>query len=137
MGHSTRTGTVSACSRREQMPAHKKPTPPRFCQHCAEKLERKRLPNGDLEYLIHFNRRKFCNRGCMAADFDARPVTATPSWMTAHYHARKLAPPTPCVGCGKTGRTDVHHKDGNWRNNSPENVERRCRSCHMKLHRAA
>lgn len=99
-------------------------------------MERKRLPNGDLEYLIHFNRRKFCGRGCMAKDFDARPVTDNPSWMTAHHHARKAKPPGPCECCGKTGPTDVHHRDGNWQNNSLENLERLCRSCHIRAHQS-
>jgi hypothetical protein len=116
------------------VPAHMKPTPLRFCQHCGNALERKRLPNGDLEYLIHFNRRKFCGRGCMAKAFDARPTRSDVGWMTAHYHARKVCPPGPCVKCGRTGRTDVHHKDEDWRNNSPGNLERLCRSCHIKGH---
>ena len=75
---------------------------------------------GDREYLIHFNRRKFCDRGCMAKAFDARPIKPDPSWMTAHWHARKACSPEPCAICGSTGRTDVHHKDENWRNNSPQ-----------------
>lgn len=118
-----------------RMPAHKKPTPERFCTYCGKKLERKRLPNGDLEYLIHFNARKFCDRHCMALDFDRRPVRKNPQWMTAHHHARKLCPPSSCVTCGKTGRTDVHHKDFDWKNNSVDNLARLCRSCHLKAHR--
>ena len=94
------------------------------------------MANGDLESLLHFNRRKYCSRGCMAQAFEARPKKSDPSWMTAHYHARKTAPPTDCcVKCGNTGRTDVHHKDEDWQNNSPENLERLCRSCHIKEHR--
>ena len=116
------------------MPAHTKPTPLRFCQHCGSKLERKRLPNGDLEYLIHFNRRKFCDLGCSAKASSERPKTSDPSWSTAHYHARKLCPPGPCAKCGSTGPTDVHHKDEDWQNNSPTNLERLCRSCHMQGH---
>lgn len=118
------------------MPAHKKPTPERYCEHCKSKLERKRLPNGDLEYLIHFNARKFCNRVCMAAAFDARPVKKSPSWMTAHYHARKICPPGPCARCGKAKKTDVHHKNGDWKDNREDNLERLCRSCHIKTHRS-
>lgn len=30
---------------------------------------------------------------------------------------------------------DVHHKDHNHRNNSPENLERICRRCHVREHR--
>ena len=28
----------------------------------------------------------------------------------------------------------MHHKDENWQNNRAENLERLCRSCHMKEH---
>lgn len=116
------------------MPAHKKPTPIKHCEHCGTQLERKRLPNGDLEYLIHFNRRKFCDQKCMGEAFDARPTTGT-SWSTTHYHARKLAPPGPCERCGKPQATDVHHEDGDHQNNSPKNLSRICRSCHIKEHK--
>lgn len=117
------------------MPAKLKETPERYCEYCGKRLERKRLPNGDLEYLIHFNRRKFCDRLCMAQAFDVRETTDNPSWSTAHYHARKLIPPGPCVRCGKPNASDVHHKDGNHQNNAPENLERICRSCHSLAHR--
>ena len=116
------------------MPAHKKPTPERYCQECEKRLERKRLPNGDLEYLIHFNRRKFCDQSCMAANFDRRH-SAVVGWSTAHYHARKLVPKGPCNRCGKPNARDVHHRDENHLNNSPENLERICRSCHNLVHK--
>lgn len=116
------------------MPAHKKPTPQRFCEHCGKQLERKRLPNGDLEYLIHFNRRKFCDRHCMASAFDQRHSPEV-GWSTAHYHARKMVPAGCCNRCGKPDASDVHHKDGNHLNNSPENLERICRSCHNREHK--
>lgn len=99
-------------------------------------MERKRFSSGALESLLHFDRRKFCGRGCMAEAFKARPKKLNPGWMTAHYHARKAAPQRDrCERCGKKGRTDVHHRDEDWRNNLPENLERLCRSCHMKEHR--
>lgn len=116
------------------MAAHRKPTPIRHCEHCGKKLERKRLPNGDLEYLIHFNRRKFCDRQCMAAAFDARH-SAEVGWSAAHSVARSLVQKGPCNRCAKPDALDVHHKDGNHLNNSPENLERICRSCHNREHR--
>ena len=116
------------------MPMPMKQTPVRYCEHCETKLERKRLPNGDLESLIHFNRRKFCNRLCMAANFDQRH-SAEVGWSTAHYHARKMIPHGCCNRCGKQDAKDVHHKDGNHLNNSLENLERICRSCHNLAHK--
>lgn len=116
------------------MPARKKPTPERFCEECGTRLERKPLPNGDLEYLIHFNRRKFCDRRCMAANFDRRHSQDV-GWSTAHYHARKIVAPGPCSRCAKPDARDVHHRDGNHLNNDPYNLERICRACHNLEHR--
>ena len=51
--------------------------------------------------------------------------------------------PTIEAGGGEGGNNlpminvDVHHKDGNPENNSPENLRRLCRSCHLKAHRQA
>lgn len=119
------------------MPAHKKPTPLKHCAYCAKKLERKPLPCGDLESLIHFNRRKYCDKVCMANAFDAKPSKPDAGWMTGHYHARRSIPPGPCKTCGKPDASDVHHKDGDYRNNSLDNLIRLCRSCHMKAHNPA
>lgn len=116
------------------MPAHKKPTPVRHCEQCGKQLERKRLPNGDLEYLIHFNSRKYCDRSCMAKAFDSRHSVEV-GWSAAHSVARSLVPKGPCNRCGKPQARDVHHKDGNHLNNSLENLERICRSCHNREHK--
>lgn len=116
------------------MPMPRKPDPVKFCKHCGKQLARKRQRNGDLESLLHFGRRKYCDQKCMAAAFDARP-SQSEDWSTSHYHARKLVASGPCATCGRRGATDVHHRDGNHLNNSPENLERICRSCHMLHHR--
>ena len=116
------------------MPQHIKPTPLRYCEACGAQLERKRFVGGVLESLLNFCRRKYCNRRCMALAFDARQSPEI-GWSTAHYHARKICPPGPCSRCGKPKARDAHHKDGNHLNNTPENLERICRSCHNQEHR--
>ena len=116
------------------MPMPMKPTPLRFCDNCGAKLERKPLRSGGFESLLHFNRRKFCDRRCMASAFDRRhsPVVG---WSAAHSAARSMVPPGSCNRCGKPNARDVHHRDGNHLNNSLENLERICRGCHNREHR--
>ena len=116
------------------MPMPLKPTPLKHCDHCGKQLTRKRYPNGALESLLHFGRRKFCDQACMAAGFDSRP-SLSEGWSTSHYHARKLVPFGLCEICGKPDAMDVHHRDGNHLNNSPDNLARICRSCHIRHHR--
>ena len=117
------------------MPAHKKPTPLKHCTWCKKKLERKRLPNGDLEYLFHFTRRKYCNRVCMALAFDAKQDRADTLPCSARWHSRKLVPKGGCEICGAKDARDVHHRDGDVHNNTKENLQRICRSCHNVIHR--
>jgi len=117
------------------MPMPRKPDPEKYCENCATRLERKRLRSGVLESLLHFSRRKYCGRLCMAAAFDARPSKSS-GWSTTHYHARKLVPSGSCVICAASSARDVHHIDGNHMNNEPSNLERICRSCHNRAHRS-
>ena len=116
------------------MPMPRKPDPIKHCEHCGTQLARKRLPSGDLESLLHFRRRKFCDQKCMGKAFDGRTRGGS-SWATTHYHARKLVPPGLCSRCGKPDASDVHHEDGNHQNNSLVNLSRICRSCHNKEHK--
>lgn len=83
--------------------------------------------------MIHFNARKYCDRECMATAFRVRPKTfSTPG--TGRHHARNLVPPGHCERCGKPKASDIHHRNGNPLDNSLKNLERICRSCHVKEH---
>lgn len=106
----------------------------RFCAYCGKPMERKRLSNGQLMSWLHYNKQKYCNKECMRAAFKEMPKVGT-SWMTVHYHARNLLPNGCCEICGSNRNVDVHHKDGNPQNNNQNNLQRLCRSCHMKAHR--
>lgn len=110
----------------------RKPDQVKHCAHCATLLERKRFPSGVLECSTAFRRRRFCNLRCAGLARERKPEVG---WMTAHYHARNLCPPGPCERCAKPDAIDVHHRDHNFRNNLRENLERLCRSCHIKEHR--
>ena len=48
---------------------------------------------------------------------------------------KELNLPETCNRCGMVRECmEIHHKDGNHHNNSQENLERLCRSCHRKHH---
>lgn len=54
-----------------------------------------------------------------------------------HYRARLLTESIPtCQRCGSRAQL-THHIDENPWNNTPENLERLCRRCHIAHHRAA
>lgn len=117
-----------------------KPTPEKYCAYCGKKLERKRF-NGRLEDLGVFNKRKFCNIECMKRGFVKKDGLNQKN-EPAHSSARKIAYMIEerdkiCELCGSTKSIDVHHKDGDFHNNSPENLMIVCRSCHMKLHKTS
>jgi len=112
----------------------KKQDPLKYCQYCGSLLERKRFLSGRLEDFNVFMKRKYCNQTCMAKAFDARPSRSAET-STCHYHARKLVPQGVCEVCGCSVATDVHHKNGDFTNNNPDNLMRICRSCHNKMHR--
>ena len=40
-----------------------------------------------------------------------------------------------CRLCGSTKNLVIHHKNGDWRNNSKENLALLCQSCHVFLHK--
>ena len=46
-------------------------------------------------------------------------------------HGRDL---TICEMCGRTGKMQIHHKDGNPFNNNLENLVILCKECHKKVH---
>lgn len=54
-----------------------------------------------------------------------------------HKYAQRKLRDSQCLTCGSRQCLEVHHKDRNPRNNSPENVETLCSACHRALHVAA
>ena len=108
----------------------------RNCAYCGKPMERKRYHNGTLQSWQHYNAKKYCDRECMKKAFREKPKSGK-SWMTVHYHARNLKPEGACEVCGSTKNIDVHHIDGNPQNNDIMNLQRLCRSCHIKTHHPA
>jgi hypothetical protein len=71
-------------------------------------------------------RRKFRPRPRTYRDYGRTTVNYRA--IAARYHPKK------CVACKSTGYLEVHHRDWNSHNNHPENLEWRCRPCHLAVH---
>lgn len=113
----------------------KLPTPERYCEYCGEQLVRRSLASGYEEGLSFFNERRFCNTQCSQKHRSLQPIHGD-SRSTGSKIARSIVPPGACVDCGIPDAPDVHHKDKNNQNNSPENLVRLCKKCHYKYHRS-
>lgn len=110
------------------------PVKQRLCRTCQAPLNRKRRPNGDLETRHEFERRRFCDRACMAASMEGQ--IKIPSPKNSHRQSGKAAT-SQCENCGRTrrtGRLHVHHHDLNPMNNDPSNLRTLCGSCHRRCH---
>lgn len=109
----------------------------RYCEYCGTKLERKRF-NSKLEDFNVFLNRKYCDRECMRKAYLKVGFTNA-NWSNAHASARNInnliLKKDSCEICGSVENLDIHHKDGNWRNNNLDNLQCLCRSCHIKTER--
>ena len=113
------------------MPRTAKPDPAKTCRQCGGALSRKRF-NGALEDMGAFMRRKFCDRGCMAASMEGVIKRANPK--NSRRQSVKLAK-AACEMCGRRGlRLHVHHVNENPLNNAPANLRTLCVSCHKRSH---
>jgi len=115
------------------MPMPLKPDPPHApCLACGQALIRKRI-NGRMEDWAVFQKRKYCNRRCMAKGMTQENPSRS-ALLKRLAHLLKIY----CELCGTTtARLTLHHKDRNWRNSDPLNIQTLCSSCHTSLHHAA
>lgn len=98
---------------------------PKPCATCGTMMTRKRF-NGVLEDLTTFNRRRYCTLSC---------ANTKPSPGKSAYHKRARAClKNQCERCGTMQKLGVHHKDRDVTNNSPENLQTLCPTCHASLH---
>lgn len=101
-------------------------TESKTCQKCGSIFNRRRFGKR-LEDFTRWNQRLYCSKQCSYI----RPEIIHKS--SFHRLARNFQE-KQCATCRSTENLDVHHKDGNWKNNDPKNLETLCHSCHMKLH---
>ncbi len=98
------------------------------CGHCGKTLQRKRY-NGRLEDMGVFKRRKYCDAICSGQK--RRLKIPTRSAVQKRIAGMKKS---FCEHCKTSENLCVHHIDRDWRNNSEENLQTLCSSCHTSLH---
>lgn len=110
-------------------------TPARQCPVCGTTMFRDKMEARD-----RFLRRKTCSPKCASALKAAASRRDTPrpgadsKWTLSRYARRHLK--AACERCGSTERLEAHHRDGDRRNNTAENIETVCKSCHVQGHHA-
>ena len=103
----------------------RKQEPKRCCRSCGCQMTRKRYGTR-LEDLSVFLRRRFCSLSCA----NTRQDKTKDGWRRiARLHAK-----TACEVCSSTLKLHVHHCNHNIKDNSPENLQTLCASCHAKHH---
>ena len=103
-----------------------KKTESKTCLKCGKKFNRRRFGKR-LEDYTRWKARKYCSKQC---NYIREPISHK---TTFHRLARTFLEDS-CNHCGSMENLDVHHKDRNYKNNDPKNLETLCHSCHMKLH---
>ena len=103
-----------------------KKTESKTCPKCGKEFHRRRFGKR-LEDFTRWNQRIYCSKQC---SYIRPEITHKASY---HRLARKFLNPY-CKNCGSTENLDIHHKDRNYKNNEPGNLETLCHTCHMKYH---
>lgn len=103
-----------------------KKTESKKCLKCGTEFNRRRFGER-LEDFTRWSKRKYCSKECNYV----RPEAESKG---AHHATARNFIESACSACGTSENLQVHHKDREWRNNNPDNLQTLCGSCHMKLH---
>lgn len=87
---------------------------------------------------IERSKRHFCSRECFynSPIPDKNLAQRDNITHTSRHYAHDLALkifPHKCQICSSEENLEVHHKDGDFRNNSPDNLILLCLSCHRRI----
>lgn len=106
----------------------KKEDPLKHCKKCGSILERKRY-NGVIEDRSRFLKREYCSPECCRAQRRENSSSISFARRQSRKHLK-----TECETC-KTGEgLQIHHRDEDPFNNSPENLQTLCGACHTRWH---
>ena len=103
------------------------PVPEKHCERCGNPMHRKRY-GFRLEDRSAFLKRQYCSQVCS----NTRGNWGISS--TAHHREAQKHVEESCEQCGRKASLHVHHLDGDCQNNSRENLQTLCASCHKKVH---
>ena len=106
------------------MPRQRKPDPEKFCERCGLLMQRMRYGQ-TLEDLTRFKARRFCSLHCA----NSRGVRSQSSSSQHRISAKSVKP--QCESCGAKRHLHVHHKNGDWRDHKPDNLQTLCIRCHL------
>ena len=87
-----------------------------------------------LSYRLLVNTGRRVNTGINTARKGVRNVSQRERWRIRKMVQRMIAV-EQCSDCGNTSRLHRHHRDGNLRHNTPDNIQVLCRTCHAQIHR--
>ncbi|NCC47173.1 MAG: HNH endonuclease [Bacteroidia bacterium] len=103
-----------------------KKTESKICPKCGKEFHRRRFGER-LEDFTRWNQRIYCSKQCSYI----RPPLSN---KTSYHRLARTFLSQSCQNCGSMENLDVHHKDRNYKNNDPDNLQTLCHSCHMKYH---
>ena len=107
------------------MPRQRNVDPMKCCERCGISLQRKRYGK-NLEDFSAFLKRKYCSLTCA----NSKGVLTMSGYRAQSRKMRGMA----CEACGYQHDLHAHHKDGDYTNNAPANIQTLCTHCHGFWH---
>ena len=101
------------------------------CAFCGALIVPRPDHRGDPILGDEWKSRTYCNIRCFS---DAKLARDICSPISARKRANRLYKASECSLCGSTRRVQRHHRNGNLKDNSKENIQILCQTCHTKEH---